>query len=163
MIKTIYRLFGVFLGLALLTACGAKQQDYSYELICQGVGTQGTKLVKVYSYAKNQREALEKAKYNAVHGVLTKGIIAAGGCYGAKPMLKPDEFARHQAFFDNFFKTGTYLRYVSISGDGSVAAGDRLRVGKLYKIGVIVSVQDANLRQYLESEGVVRKLGAVFN
>ena len=51
---------------------------------------------------------------------------------------------------------------MSESSDGNVAAEDRMKVGKEYKIGVIVSVFKDALRQDLESAGIIKGLSSGF-
>lgn len=138
-------------------------QNYDYELVAQGVGSQGSKLVKVFSYAKTQKKALEKAKYNAVHGLLTKGIVAGNGAYGTKPLMKPDEITKNSSFLEDFFKKGEYLQFVNISNDGTVSSKDRIKIGNQYKIGVLVSINESGLRKYLESKGIIKKMGSIFD
>lgn len=43
-----------------------------------------------------------------------------------------------------------------------IAADDRLRVGKEYKIGVVVSVKVSDLRRELEAAGIIKSLNAGF-
>jgi GTP-sensing pleiotropic transcriptional regulator CodY len=54
------------------------------------------------------------------------------------------------------------MKFVTVSGDGSVAAEDRMKVGKRYKIGVIVSVNVSELRKDLEAAGIIRSLNSGF-
>lgn len=154
-----------FLGSVLLFAssCASSNQvSYNYEIYCQGVGSQGSNLLKVYSYAGNMDKAALQAKHYAVHGVLFKGFAGGNGCNTQPPMVTPEEQNTHKAFFDNFFK-GDYERFVYLSNDGSVSPKDRVKVGGQYKVGVIVSVNKNELRKYLESEGVIKKIGNIFN
>ena len=137
-------------------------REFRYEIVSMGTGSQGTDLIKVYSYAKNEKNAIELAKENAVHGVLFKGIAGSNGTYSQPALVKPQEKDNNQDFFDAFFDNGTYQRYVSLSSDGTVDPKDRMKVGKEYKIGIIVSVNKADLRKYLESEGIIRGLGSMF-
>jgi hypothetical protein len=68
-----------------------------------------------------------------------------------------------QEYFDDFFADGgKYLKFVNVTGDGSVAAEDRLKVGKEYKIGVVLSVNVDGLRKDLEAAGVVKSLSSGF-
>jgi GTP-sensing pleiotropic transcriptional regulator CodY len=55
------------------------------------------------------------------------------------------------------------MKFVSTSNDGAVEAGDRMKVGKEYKIGVVVSVDVSALRKDLEAAGMIKSLGAGFN
>lgn len=66
-------------------------------------------------------------------------------------------------FFDSFFADGgKYMKFVTVSGDGAVAAQDRMKVGKEYKIGVVVSVMYDQLRKDLEAAGIIRGLSSGF-
>ena len=66
-------------------------------------------------------------------------------------------------FFKNFFADGgKYMKFVNITNDGAVAAEDRIKMDKQYKIGVVVSVNVAGLRKDLEDAGMVRGLNSGF-
>ena len=147
--------------LLMLSGCAPKQ-DYSYEMHCLGVGAQGTALLKVYTYARNQKRAIEQAKHDAVHGLLFKGLPGGAGCYNQPAIVKPQELHANEKFFNDFFRDGEYLRFVTLSTDGNVSAQDRLKVGNRYKIGVAVSVQKDALRKYLEDQGVIKSLTSLF-
>ncbi len=54
------------------------------------------------------------------------------------------------------------MKYVSLSNDGSIDTDDRLKVGKEYKIGVVVSVMKDQLRKDLEKAGIIKALDAGF-
>jgi sRNA-binding protein len=54
------------------------------------------------------------------------------------------------------------MKFVSSTSDGNVDAADRIKVGKEYKIGVIVSVMKDELRKDLEAAGVIRGLASGF-
>ena len=67
-------------------------------------------------------------------------------------------------FFKPFFADGgKYMKFVSITNDGAVAAEDRMKIGKEYKVGVVVVVNVTALRKDLEEAGIVKALGAGFN
>ena len=54
-------------------------------------------------------------------------------------------------FFKPFFADGgTYMKYISVSNDGSIDPDDMLNVGKEYKIGVVVTVRKEMLKKDLE-------------
>ena len=112
--------------------------------------------------SKKEKDAVELAKMNAVHGVLFKGIAATSGTAKQPALVKPQEQENNQDFFENFFDNGTYQRYVSLSSDGVVDPQDRMKVGKEYKIGIIVSVNTTDLRRYLESEGIIKGFRNMF-
>ena len=139
---------------------------WRYDLECEGIAKQGSKLVKVWSYSKNPKHAISSAMKNAVHGIIFKGYAGGGrGCTSINPLIKDASLEKtHQVFFDAFFaEGGEYLKYVSAATDGRIAPGDRLKISKReYKIGVIVNVQYAQLRKRLEKEGIIKGLTSGF-
>lgn len=139
-------------------------EKFRYEIECVSVGATGSYLIKVWTYSKKANVAIEWAKKNAVHGVIFKGFTGAGAGCTQKPLASSPSIEEEKAeFFDNFFADGgKYMKFVSVSGDGSIAAEDRLKVGKEYKIGVIVSVMKDNLRKDLEDAGIVKGLSSGF-
>lgn len=155
------RLALLFVGITLLTSCGAKK-EYQYEVHPLGVGSQGSAMIKVFSYASTQSKAIERAKRDGVDAILFKGIPGGPGVSAQKPLVTPQEHTQHSQFFKDFFESGQYLQFVALSSDGTIRPQDRLKVGKQYKIGVALSVQKDALRKYLESEGVIKKLGSIF-
>ena len=139
-------------------------RNWVYEIEPVGVGTQGSYLIKVWSYSKKPMVALEQAKKNAVHGIIFKGFTGIQGVPGQRPLTNNPNLEVEQAeFFKNLFaEGGKYMKFVNITNDGSVAAEDRLKIGKEYKIGVVVSVNVAGLRKDLEDAGMVRGLNSGF-
>lgn len=141
-------------------------EEWNYEIECAGTGVEGTYLIKVWSYSKKPKVAIEQAKKNAVHGVIFKGFSGgAEGCSSQKPLARnPNLENEYQKYFNDFFADGgKYMKFVTLSTDGSVGAGDRLKVSKrLYKIGVIVQVQKDLLRKDLETAGIIRGLSSGF-
>ena len=139
-------------------------RNWVYEIEPVGVGAQGSYLIKVWSYSKKPMVALEQAKKNAVHGIIFKGFTGIQGVPGQRPLTNNPNLEVEQAeFFKNFFaEGGKYMKFVNITNDGSVAAEDRLKIGKEYKIGVVVSVNVAGLRKDLEDAGMVRGLNSGF-
>lgn len=137
---------------------------WRYELEAQEVGTQGTCLVKVWSYSKKPNVASSQARKNAVHGVIFKGIPAKDRIPGRKPLVANSAAeAQHAAFFNSFFaEGGDFMRYVTLTNNGAIEAGDVMKIGKEYKVGVNVTVNYSALRKALEEAGIVKKLDAGF-
>ena len=143
----------------------AATEAWRYEIECAGVGADGTYLVKVWSYSKKPSIAITQAKKNAVHGIIFKGFSGDGrSCASQKAMANnPNIEAEKEDFFGPFFEEGgKYMKYVTESTDGFVDAGDRLKVGKEYKIGIIVAVSKDALRKDLEAAGIIRGLSSGF-
>lgn len=136
-------------------------ETFRYEIECAGNGVQGTYLVKVWTYSKNPRVAVTQCKKNAVHGIIFKGFVGYNGCVSQRAMVStPGAELEHKDFFKLFFDDarGEYMKYVSVTS----AAQDVVKVGREYKVGVVVSVQKDALRKALENAGVVRKLSHGF-
>lgn len=139
---------------------------WRYEIECVGTGIEGTAQIKVWSYSKKPELAAEQAKKNAIHGIIFKGFSGgAQGCTSQKPLARdPNIEQTHEKYFKAFFSaSGSYMKYVTLTNDGNVPAGNRLKVSKkLYKVGVIVSVRRDELRKSLENAGVIKALSAGF-
>lgn len=139
---------------------------WRYEVQCVGVGNEGTKLIKVFSYSKKPDVAIDQAKKNAVHAMIFQGFNgnSGSGCPTQKPLVSNPNLEQEKSeFFDAFFADGgKYMKFVSVSGDGQVAAEDRMKVGKEYKVGVVVSVMYDLLRADLEAAGIVKGLSSGF-
>jgi hypothetical protein len=138
-------------------------REWRYEIEVVGVGTQGTAVVKAWTYSKKMNTATEQAKKNAVHGIIFRGYAGKQGIPGRKPLANnPNLEEERKDFFDEFFANGSkYLKFVSVSGD-AIAAQDAIKYGKEYKVGVLVSVNVDELRKDLENAGIIKKLSAGF-
>ena len=139
-------------------------EAWRYEIECVSTGAQGSYLIKVWSYSKKPAIAMEQAKKNAVHGIIFKGFSGHGaGCTQSPLTNNPNIEVEKEEFFKDFFAdNGKYMKFVSLSGDGSVRAEDRQKIGKEYKVGVIVTVLKDNLRKDLENAGIIKSLGSGF-
>lgn len=140
-------------------------EAWRYEIECAGIGQDGTYLIKVWSYSKKGDVSITQAKKNAVHGVIFKGFAGSGrGCNSQKALASnPNVEMEKEDFFKSFFEDGgKYMKFVSVSSDGNVDAADRMKVGKEYKTGVIVSVMKDALRKDLEAAGIIRGLTSGF-
>jgi len=137
----------------------------NYEVACIGVGTDGSKLIKIWGYGPKPEKAVLQAKSNALHAVIFKGITAASnGCQGIKPIassLSVEE--ENQEYFNNFFAPGgSYLNYIAMTGEG----GNNMDVTKVdkrtFKVGIIVSVMYDAVRNELEKAGIAKGLNSGF-
>lgn len=152
----------IIFALLALVCYGVQAKDkneFRYEVVSAGVASEGSELIKVFSYAKNQKKAIEIGKANAVHAILFKGVPGSNGNYTKPAMVKMQEKNNNQKFFDEFFKSGQYLQFVTVSNDGAIDPEDMLRVGSEYKIGIIYCVSKDNLRKFLIDNGIIKSLG----
>jgi hypothetical protein len=140
-------------------------EAWRYEVEAVQTGIRGSYLVKVWSYSKKPNVAIEQAKKNAVHGIIFRGFIGTQTVSGQKPLTNNTNLeVEKEDFFKPFFADGgKYMKFVSMSNDGAVAAGDRMKVGKEYKIGVVLSVNVSTLRKDLEEAGIIKTLASGFN
>jgi hypothetical protein len=141
-------------------------KNWRYEIQCVNVSSDGSYVIKVFSYSKNKNVAIEQSKKNAIHGVIFRGIPQSDiGCVRQPPLARhPNLEEKNRDFFKEFFlENGNYQKFVTLTTDGAIAPEDRLRVGKKeYKIGIIVSVNIAGLRKQLESAGIIKGLSSGF-
>ena len=137
---------------------------WRYEIEAVQTGTQGSYLIKVWSYSKKPDVATEQSKKNAVHGIIFQGFTGTATVPGQKPLTNnPNLEQEKEDYFKPFFADGgKYMKFVSMSTDGAVAAEDRMKIGKEYKVGVIVSVNVAALRKDLEAAGIIKSLNSGF-
>ncbi|MDA3780361.1 MAG: hypothetical protein PF487_09130 [Bacteroidales bacterium] len=141
-------------------------ENWRYEIQCEGTGSQGTYLIKVWSYSKLPKVAIKQSKKNAIHAIIFQGYTGGKrGCTSQKPLANnPNVKQEHEAFFKTFFADGGgFMKFVSSTTDGNVASGDVLKVNDdEYKIGIIVSVRKDALRKYLENAGIIKGLDSGF-
>lgn len=137
----------------------------NYEVACIGVGTDGSKLIKIWGYGKDPNKAVLQAKSNALHAVIFKGVTAASdGCQGIKPIASSFSIEEeNQEYFNNFFTPGgAYLNYIAMTGEG----GDNKEVTKVnkktYKVAIVASVMYDAVRNELEKAGIVKGLNSGF-
>ena len=160
--------FFTFLNTAI--AQGRKKTDketheWRYEVEAVGIGIQGTYQIKVWTYSKNAKIAIEQATKNAVHAIIFKGFPNKGRIQGQKPLVRNPNIEQEKAkFFKVFFKDGgKFQKYVFLANNGAIALGDRIKIRKRsYKIGVVVSVNVAGLRKYLEEVAIIKTLSSGF-
>ena len=135
-------------------------KQFRYDIECAGNGTNGTYLVKVWSYSRKVNVAENQARKNAVHGVIFKGFGSSNDCVGQRPLAKnPGVEIENQTYFDSFFADGgEFQKYASIV-NGTM---ETVKVGKEYKVGVVVAVQKDELRRALEAAGIIKALNAGF-
>ena len=169
LLKSIPLLLALFcFSLVSAGAQGRKKADefpaWKYELEASGTGIQGTYQVKVWSYTRNPEDAQELAMKNAVHGVIFKGFPDNGRIKGQRPLAQNPNLELEQApFFTEFFKVdGRYRKFVGLADNASIGPGDRIQVGKEYKIALTVSVQVSALRKELEDAGIIKSLTSGF-
>ena len=87
--------------------------SYNYEVETVGVGTEGTKSLKVWAYGKNVDEAIALAKKCAVAACIYRGLPAAENVL-ATPALYPNPDPKWDDYFGEFFDDGGEYLNMSI-------------------------------------------------
>ena len=143
----------------------AKQWRYELQPAV-GQAPQGCVIVRVWSYAKNANVATAQAGKNAVHGILFSGYAPSADSNrlpGRQPMIQtPNTEELFAPYFEQFFADGgAYQRYVTPMGNG--VPDQVVKLGKEYKVGLVVNVMADELRQRLVSDGVMQGVGEMMN
>ena len=174
--KTI-RYIVILLSVISLASCTAARKAvadkntlvWRYEIEpTLGQATQGSTLVKVWSYSKSRYVATTQAGKNAVHGILFKGVSALNEVNKRIPPQRPivtdlNAEQEYASYFKDFFRDGgKYQKYVNFVNNGIPGPGDIIKIRREYKIGITVSVSKDALRKEMEQAGIVKKLGAGF-
>lgn len=135
---------------------------WRYEIEVVQTGVQGTYLIKVWSYSKKPEVAIEQAKKNAVHGIIFKGFPTLGSVAGQRSLANNGNLEEEKSdFFAQFFADGgKYMKFVNVIANGAIDAGDLIKIGKEYKIGVVVSVNVSALRKELEDSKIITSLAS---
>lgn len=151
---------------AILPAAGQRytaKNSRNYEVITLGVGTDGTKVVKIYVTEKNQSKAVALAKKAAVEVCIFRGLPSAGTVSGTPALVSASAESEFADYFERFFEPGgQYLRYVNITSEGAIPEEDVIKVKGGVKVGVIVQIMYDNLRKDLQNDGIVKPLNYGF-
>ncbi|MDR0567500.1 MAG: hypothetical protein LBG47_10805 [Prevotellaceae bacterium] len=166
-------IFLILTSLALIAGANAQSRKerkilfgstYNYEVAVLGVGQDGTKVFKVWGYAKKVDDAIVQAKKNAVAACIFRGIPGGNGAAPTPAICREANAEEtHADYFDSFFATGgKYLKYVNLTTDAVPSGQDRLKVKGGYKVGIAVQILYNDLRSDLEADGIARRLDAGF-
>jgi hypothetical protein len=170
----MYKIICFFLALFALPSVASFAQagkkadkdmkNWRYEIEGVAEGKEGTYVVKIWTYSKKPKIAIEQAKKNAVHAIVFQGFVGSGRVSGQPPLASSPGIEQEKAdFFKSFFADGgSYMKYISVSNDGSIDPDDMLNVGKEYKIGVVVSVRKEMLKKDLIAAGIIQSLNNGF-
>lgn len=137
----------------------AQTAQWRYEIQpVVGQAAEGTALVRVWTYSKKADIATSQAAKNAVHGIMFMGYPASNDgarIAGREPLIAdPTIESQNEAYFKEFFKEGgAFQRYVTFVKNGT--PDQIMKVGKEYKVGITVVVLIDQLRERLETDGII--------
>ena len=149
------------------TAKDEEENTYRYELenYTDATMPDGNIMVKVWNYGKKEKITRQTCMRNAVHGVLFKGVSGgrASGLSKGHAALCPDGYSAHTDYFDNFFNSGDYMKYVELTNNGNIQPEDRIKISsKEYKIGMVCIINFNALRDRLQKDGISKGLNSLF-
>jgi len=139
--------------------------DYELSLVKENIAsTAGFKVFKVWSFSRSRGDITNEINMaNAIHGLLFKGLAASDeGYQGNVPALVPDGYESHREYFDLFFGSGEFKQFIQLTSRGAQQAGDVIKVGRKYKVGLLVQVNLNALRKRLEKDGIIGSAKNIF-
>lgn len=159
-VKFVGRIIMTVLFVFICIGAHADDASLKYEIEGEGVGAQGTYLVKVTVIQKKSKLDADVIKKCAVHGVLFKGFSSQTSRTRQKPLAGSMVVEQqHQDYFDVFFqKGGSYMNFANMVGENLSV----VKMGKQYRISAVVSVAKDALYQELVSAGVIKGLNNGF-
>jgi hypothetical protein len=125
---------------------------YNYEVQHVASG-EGTETLKVYSYAKNEKEGVDQGKLNAIRAIIFKGIPGADF---QKPLVaEVGAEEKYKSYFNEFLKpNGKYLKFIALASSNL----EVLKAEDQLKVGLTVTIQKDNLRKELEAANIIKPL-----
>ena len=141
-------------------------EPLKYEIYSDGVGAQGTYLIRVYLFTRNVRKVNDPdLKKAAVHGVLFRGFTSLEkGGVSQKPLISdPTAETQHSKYFKEFFSNeGRFMNFATIIPSSYEVVKGGTKAFK-YKICVTAQVHKDALRKEMETNGIIKSLSNVFN
>ena len=136
----------------------------NYEVSTVQVGSDGTKLVKVWGYGRNVKKAMLQAKKNAVHACIFRGLPGSESAMQTPALCKDSaDFEKNREYFSAFFSdNGDFIKYINMTTDTTPSGTDMRQVRSGYKVALYIQVMYDNLRKRLEDDGIIRGLSSGF-
>lgn len=137
----------------------SKEPPFHCELEMAEIGKAGTVVAKLWVYSKNKKINDETIIKNAILGICFYGVQPNSNrrMSGVRPLID-GVYEDYKDYFDNFFSSQDYRRFVRIGLNGYAEQGDLIKVNKLYKAGRIVVIHLSELRKRLEDDNIINSL-----
>jgi len=133
---------------------------YNAQVECIAVGSPGTFALKVGVSQRKKKVDYDKAKRAAVFSVIFNGVPGgSNGCYPQDPLLNEDAFEKNFAYFQDFFDTGKFVQFVSLSNEEYI---ESIKMKKGYKLRMDVVIRYDNLKEKLKRDGMLSGLDSYF-
>ena len=168
------RLFSVLCIAALtFSMLGAKKYKWEYnsrvpEVYTTAQGQKGKQIVKAWAIASNADKAIIQAKMDAVTAALFNGIGYDQSTHGMgvanlPPLVSPKQYDENKELFDNFFKKGEFLNYVSDINSTYPSGENNMAVPGGRKVGINLSIDYKGLHSWLQEHKIEKGIGKHFS
>ena len=151
----------------------AKKYKWEYnsrvpEVYTTAQGQQGKQIVKAWAIAGNADKAILQAKMDAVSAALFNGIGYDQATHGMgvsnlPPLVSPQQYEENKELFDNFFKKGEFLNYVSNINSTYPSGENNMVVPGGRKVGINLAIDYKGLHNWLRENGVEKGLDQYFS
>jgi hypothetical protein len=163
----------IFVTLALLTfiwgAVNAKKYPFSIdsqrEVYVVRSAAAGTKMVKAIAVGGSADKAIEKAMIDAVAAITFDGINGEGEMDGCPAVLVAgrETYNSNKTYFDNFFRKGKFLDFVSKVNSTYPMGADNVKVNGGRRIQILLIVDWKGLAGYFKNDGFKTAISELSN
>lgn len=141
--------------------------DHTPKVEMTGVASKGY-FIKAWGTASNADKAIDQARIDAVAAALFYGIepsrSARGNGVAQLPsLMKRSDYDSNKAFFDNFFKKGSFLQYINDVNSSYPTGQDNVKTPDGRRVGIEFTIDYDGLRSFLQENGLLKKLNDHFN
>lgn len=150
----------------------AKKYKFTYgshqcEVFSLGQAQGRKQLVKAWATAGSADKAIEQAKMDAVDAALFSGIAPDASTHGMgtsnlRPLVSEATYREHQDFFDNFFKTGEFLRFVREANSGYPSGENNIKTPQGRRVGINLVLDYPAMQEWLKTNNISKGLGGHF-
>ena len=141
---------------------GKVQPEY-YEAYYQSEGNNENIVLRIECYSPSVQDAKDKAELYVVKALLFKDSKDKKGALKVRALVDESSLSPEQSvYFDAFFNSGKYHKYIVSLIPGTFIT-TKIKKQKQVKVSSVFSVNRRALRHDLETDGVIEKLGGMFN
>lgn len=143
----------------VFSGCKSKQStagNYTYKTECLGNSLDGSQTVKAWGTGRDQGEAIEQAKKNALNDFLFNGIIEGKSVCEVRPIVSElNARTKYNTYFNAFFaEKSDYNKFVTIDENKSSYQVIKARESITY--GIVMKFQSAALKQKMLTDGIIK-------
>lgn len=152
---------------------GAKKYKWEYnskvtEVYTTAQGQNGKQIVKAWAIGRNADKAIIQAKMDAIDAALFTGIGYDASTHGMgvanlPPLVSFQQYEENKALFDNFFKMGLFLNYVSNVNSSYPTGENNMAVSGGRKVGINLIIDYKGLHEWLRENGIEKGVGNHFS